>query len=137
MMVLEALLSIEVADANATSPPVSEKTLPNVSLTAPTTSLCASRVGSPLGGCRWSPTPTPNSESSVPGSTAAPPESLTNLKKHKWKVDEDALLQRLVAAMATEGGKVRWSAVGTQTWCTRRHIKGTGLTLGALARPLL
>ena len=42
----------------------------------------------------------------------APPESA--LKKQKWKADEDALLQRLVAEMATEGGKVRWSAVGAQ-----------------------
>ena len=124
-MMLKPPLSIDVAEANSASLP-SEVTLPEVSLTAPTTSLCTSRVGSPLGSCFWSPIPTLNSESGVPGSAAAPPpEPLNTLKKHKWKADEDALLERLVAEMATEGGKVRWSAVGARAWCTRRH-KGAG-----------
>lgn len=35
-------------------------------------------------------------------------------KKHIWKVDEDTQLERLVALMTAEGGKVRWSAVGAQ-----------------------
>ena len=108
---LKPPLSIDIAEANAASPP-SGPTLPGISFTAPTTSACTSRVGSPLGTCFWSPTPTPSSESGVPGSAVAPPESA--LKKQKWKADEDALLQRLVAEMATEGGKVRWSAVGAQ-----------------------
>lgn len=123
-------LSIDVAEANAASPPVS--TLPYVSLTAPTMSLVTSRAGSPLESCPWSPNPTPNSESGVPGSAATLPESLSTLKKHKWKADEDALLQRLVAEMATEGGKVRWSAVGAHAWCTRRH-DGLGALRGEAA----
>lgn len=118
---LKPPLSIDIAEANAASPP-SGPTLPGI--TAPTTSACTSRVGSPLGTCFWSPTPTPSSESGVPGSAVAPPESA--LKKQKWKADEDALLQRLVAEMATEGGKVRWSAVGAQALVHR--VRHDGLT---------
>lgn len=127
---LKPPLSIDVAEANAASPP-SGQTLPGISFTAPTTSACTSRVGSPLGSCFWSPTPTPSSDSGVPGSTVAPPESLGALKKQKWKADEDALLQRLVAEMATDGGKVRWSAVGAQAlFCTPRHDGLTALGRG-------
>ena len=125
---LKPPLSIDIAEANAASPP-SGPTLPGI--TAPTTSACTSRVGSPLGTCFWSPTPTPSSESGVPGSAVAPPESA--LKKQKWKADEDALLQRLVAEMATEGGKVRWSAVGAQALvhtCGRPHDGLTALEQG-------
>jgi len=35
-------------------------------------------------------------------------------KKHIWKAEQDAQLERLVAAMTAEGGKMRWSAVGKQ-----------------------
>ena len=125
---LKPPLSIDIAEANAASLP-SGPTLPGISFTAPTTSACTSRVGSPLGTCFWSPTPTPSSESGVPGSAVAPPESA--LKKQKWKADEDALLQRLVAEMTTEGGKVRWSAVGAQALVhTVRHHGLTALGRG-------
>ena len=125
-------LSIDIAEANAASPP-SGPTLPGISFTAPTTSACTSRVGSPPDTCFWSPTPTPSSESGLPGSAVAPPESQAALKKQKWKADEDALLQRLVAEMATEGGKVRWSAVGAQALvhtCGRPHDGLTALGRG-------
>jgi len=87
---------------------VSETTLgEDGSLTVPPTatsansSLMASRRGSPTLG---SACPTPNPDGATP----------VSWKKHIWKADEDATLERLVATMTAEGGKVRWSAVGVQ-----------------------
>lgn len=89
---------------------VSETTLgDDGSLTVPPTATSANSSAMPSRG--ESPTlgstcPTPN-----PGSDGATPVSW---KKHIWKADEDAQLERLVASMTAEGGKVRWSAVGSQ-----------------------
>ena len=61
----------------------------------------------------------PPTDPSLGGPCAAPlmpcraPTSVT-WKKHIWKAEEDATLERLVAMMTAEGGKVRWSAVGAQ-----------------------
>lgn len=43
-----------------------------------------------------------------------PSGSAGNWKKHVWKAAEDEQLHHLVAAALQEGGKVRWSAIGTQ-----------------------
>ena len=53
----------------------------------------------------------PSPDSAAPGSGAPTPVSW---KKHIWKADEDAQLERLVALMTADGGKVRWSAIGAQ-----------------------
>ena len=61
----------------------------------------------------------PPTDPSLGGPCAAPlmpcraPTSVT-WKKHIWKAEQDAQLERLVAAMTAEGGKMRWSAVGKQ-----------------------
>ena len=62
----------------------------------------------------------PPTDPSLGGPFAAPvlkpcraPTSVT-WKKHIWKAEQDAQLERLVAAMTAEGGKMRWSAVGKQ-----------------------
>mmetsp|Transcript_4566 Transcript_4566/g.8886 ORF Transcript_4566/g.8886 Transcript_4566/m.8886 type:complete len:345 (+) Transcript_4566:94-1128(+) len=89
---------------------VSETTLgDDGSLTVPPTATSAnssampSRGGSPVADSAC-PTPNPDSEAATP----------VSWKKHIWKADEDAQLERLVATMTAEGGKVRWSAVGAQ-----------------------
>ena len=81
----------------------------NLSLTAPPTgpSTCSTATpglgGSPCGSLTC-PTPDP-----VPGELHC-----VTWKKHIWKADQDAMLERLVALMTAEGGKMRWSAVGKQ-----------------------
>ena len=61
----------------------------------------------------------PPTDASLGGPCAAPlmpcraPTSVT-WKKHIWKAEQDAQLERLIAAMTAEGGKMRWSAVGKQ-----------------------
>ena len=85
---------------------VSEKTLgddgcltvPPLTATSANSSAMPSHRGSPTLG---SACPTPS-------------EGAVSWKKHIWKAEEDATLERLVAMMTAEGGKVRWSAVGAQ-----------------------
>tara|TARA_B110001452_G_scaffold248012_1_gene234454 strand:- start:404 stop:1075 length:672 start_codon:yes stop_codon:yes gene_type:complete len=48
-----------------------------------------------------------------PAGTSACPTPVS-WKKHIWKAEEDAQLERLVALTTADGGKVRWSAVGAQ-----------------------
>ena len=87
-------LSIDVSDATLRD---------DLGLTAPPTGprTCSTATPSLGGSCPTSTCPTPN----------LVPTSVT-WKKHIWKADQDAQLERLVAAMTAEGGKMRWSAVG-------------------------
>ena len=89
-------LSIDVSDATLRD---------DLGLTAPPTGprTCSTATPSLGGSCPTSTCPTPN----------LVPTSVT-WKKHIWKADQDAQLERLVAAMTAEGGKMRWSAVGKQ-----------------------
>ena len=93
-------LSIDVSDATLRD---------DLSLTAAPTgpSTCSTTTPS-MGG-----SPQPTSTGPTPNLVPGAPTSVT-WKKHIWKADQDAQLERLVAAMTAEGGKMRWSAVGKQ-----------------------
>ena len=83
-------------------------TVPRPTAPSANSSAMPSRGVSPTLG---SACPTPGSACPTPNPDGATPVSW---KKHIWKADEDATLERQVAMMTAEGGKVRWSAVGAQ-----------------------
>ena len=92
------LLSIDVSDATLQDHLIAPPTGPS------TCSTATPSLGGPCPTSTWT-CPTPNLMPGAPTVT---------WKKHIWKADQDAQLERLVAAMTAEGGKMRWSAVGKQ-----------------------
>ena len=90
------LLSIDVSDATLQD------------LAPPTGPSTCSTATPSLGG------PCPTSTWTCPTPNLMPGAPTVTWKKHIWKADQDAQLERLVAAMTAEGGKMRWSAVGKQ-----------------------
>ena len=91
-------LSIDVSDATLQD---------GLGLTAPLTGPST---------CSTAPPTAPSLVGSCPAPNLLPCRAPTSVtwKKHIWKAEQDAQLERLVAAMTAEGGKMRWSAVGKQ-----------------------
>ena len=91
-------LSIDVSDATLQD---------GLGLTAPLTGPST---------CSTAPPTAPSLVGSCPAPNLMPCRAPTSVtwKKHIWKAEQDAQLERLVAAMTAEGGKMRWSAVGKQ-----------------------
>ena len=91
-------LSIDVSDATLQD---------GLGLTAPLTGPST---------CSTAPPTAPSLGGSCPAPKLMPCRAPTSVtwKKHIWKAEQDAQLERLVAAMTAEGGKMRWSAVGKQ-----------------------
>ena len=91
-------LSIDVSDATLQD---------GLGLTAPLTGPST---------CSTAPPTAPSLVGSCPAPNLMPCRAPTSVtwKKHIWKTEEDATLERLVSMMTAEGGKVRWSAVGAQ-----------------------
>ena len=91
-------LSIDVSDATLQD---------GLGLTAPLTGPST---------CSTAPPTAPSLGGSCPAPKLMPCRAPTSVtwKKHIWKAEQDAQLERLIAAMTAEGGKMRWSAVGKQ-----------------------
>lgn len=116
MEMVRTALSIDVSDATLI---MGGSGSPSALPTSACGSAMTSRGGAPHGSpalsssSPWSAWPTSDPAAGSRqciGPSAAAPEVL---KKHKWKAEEDAALQRLVTnLLAAQGSKVRWSVVG-------------------------